>query len=347
MDTNSSNFINYTYDEYDDTYEDQRCDTSSPRQVGMYITTVFVSIEIILSAFGNILVMIILVKYEDLKSINNVLIMNLALSDLLFTIGLPLWFQSHLNGWTLGVPACKTITFVFSVGYYSGSILLILMTTHRYIAVMNPLSRIVSNKGFCSALASPVIWAASLFFAAPALVSTSVLEKKCATISSSWTLFGTYQQNVFFVLNSMVFLFCYPQIICRLLRPTAQRRKNRTLKLIFILMVVFLVTWTPYNIVIFLQSFKSYPKTHDASSSNAKCDFTKHLEYAFYISRLFAFSQCCLNPVFYVFVGVKFKKHLKKMLKSWGHKSHCNSSTQARRSRLTITSVTSGEEFSM
>lgn len=349
MDTNISDFGNYTDEEYDDIYEDQRCDTSSPWQVGMYISTVFVSIEVILSAFGNILVMVVLVKYENLKSINNVLIMNLALSDLLFTIGLPLWFQSHLNGWTLGVPACKMVTFIFSLGYYSGILLLILMTTHRYMAVMNPLSSIVSNKGFCSALASPVIWAASLFFAAPALISTSVLEKKCVTISSNWILFGTYQQNVFFILNSVVFLFCYPQIICRLLRPTPQRRKSRTLKLIFILMVVFLVTWTPYNIVIFLQSFKSYPNTHDASSSNAKCNFTKHLEYAFYISRLFAFSQCCLNPVFYVFVGVKFKMHLKKMLKSWGHKSHSNSnsSVQARRSRLTITSITSGEEFSM
>ncbi|TNM98394.1 hypothetical protein fugu_014640 [Takifugu bimaculatus] len=330
--------------DYDMNYEDERCDTSGPRQVGTYVTVVVFSIVILLSLFGNILVMVILVKYENIKSLSNVLIMNLAVSDLFFTIGLPLWIHSHMNEWTLGEPACKMVMFVFFVGYYSSSILLVLMTAHRYIAVMRPLSSIMSNKGFCSALASPVIWVVSLIFAVPALIFTSVLQNnRCVTVRSIWNLFGIYQQNFFFFLNSVVFLFCYPQIICRLLRPTAQRRKSKTLKLIFILMVVFLVTWAPYNIVIFLKSFQFYPNSHDASTLQEKCNFTKRLEYAFYISRLFAFSQCCLNPVFYVFVGVKFKKHLKKMLKSWGRKSSSNS-LQGKHSRLTVTSVTSGEE---
>lgn len=332
--------------DYDSHYEDERCDTSIPQQVGTYVTAVVFSIVVILSLLGNILVIVVLVRYENIKSLNNVLIMNLALSDLLFTVGLPFLVHSHINEWNLGEPACKMVTFVFFIGYYSSSILLVLLTGHRYVAVMNPLSSIVSNKGCCSTLTSPFIWVVSMLFAAPALIFTGVLQNThCVTVSSNWTLFGIYQQNVFFILNLLVFLLCYPQIICRLLRPTAQRRMCKTLKLIFILMVVFLVTWAPYNIVIFLKSFQFYPNSHDAPMLQGKCNFTKHLEYAFYISRLFAFSQCCLNPVFYVFVGVKFKKHLRKMLKIWGHKSHSNS-IQGRH-RLTITSVTSGEESSM
>lgn len=341
---NLSSDNTYYYDTY---YEDERCDTSSPRQVGTYVTVVVFSIVILLSLFGNILVMVILVKYENIKSLSNVLIMNLAVSDLLFTIGLPLWIHSQMTEWTLGKPTCKTVMFVFYVGYYSSSILLVLMTAHRYIAVMRPLSSIMSNKGFCSALASPVIWVVSLIFAAPALFFTNVLQNShCVTVSSNWTLFGIYQQNFFFFLNSVVFLFCYPQIICRLLRPTTQKRKSKTLKLIFILMVVFLVTWAPYNIVIFLKSFQFYPNSHDAPMLQGKCIFTKNLEYTFYISRLFAFSQCCLNPVFYVFVGVKFKKHLKKILKSWGRKRP-NNGLQGRHRRFTVTSVTSGEESAL
>lgn len=336
-----------TTDEYDIYYDDQRCDMSDPWLVGTYMTTVFFSIMVILSLFGNILVMIVLVKYENLKSLNNVLIVNLALSDLLFTTGLPFWAYTHVSGWTLGEPACKTVTFVFYVGYYSSSILLILMTAHRYVAVMFPLSGIASNKGFCSALASPFIWTLSLLFAAPSLIFTGVLQQShCVPISSSWTLVGIYQQNVLFILDLAVFLFCYPQIICRLLRPTPQKRKNKTLKLISILMVVFLVTWAPYNIVRYLQSFQFDSKSHNASEYKEKCDFTKHLEYAFYISRLFAFSQCCFNPVFYVFVGVKFKKNLKKMLKSCCQKSQ-SGKPQGRQSRFTMTSVTSGDEFQL
>lgn len=332
-------------DYYDDSYEDQRCNTSRPRQLGTYITTIFFSLMVILSLFGNILVMIVLVKYENLKSLNNVLIVNLALSDLLFTTGLPFWAHSHMNRWTFGEPACKLVTFVFYVGYYSSSILFILVTAYRYVAVMYPLSRIVSNKGFCSALVSPFIWTLSLLFAVPALIFTRLLElNHCVPINSKGTLFGIYQQNIFFILDLLVFLFCYPQIICRLLRPTPQRRRNKTVKLIFILMVVFLMTWAPYNIVRFLQSFQIDSKSHNASKFEENCNFTKNLEYAFYISRLFAFSHCCLNPVFYVFVGVKFKRNLKKMLKGRCQKSR-SGKPQGRQSRFTMTSVTSGDEF--
>lgn len=340
----NTTYLNY---DYDDIYEDQRCDTSNPRQVGSYITTVFFSIMVIISLFGNILVIIVLVKYENLKSLNNVLIVNLALSDLLFTTGLPFWAHSHINGWTLGEPVCKTVTFVFYIGYYSSSILFILVTAHRYVAVMYPLSGIVSHKGFCSAVASPFIWTLSLLFAAPALIFTSVLQQShCLPVSSNWSLIGIYQQNILFILDLVVFLFCYPQIICRLLRPTPQRRKNKTLKLIFILMVVFLVTWAPYNIIRYLQSFQFDDKSHDASKFKEKCAFTKNLEYAFYISRLFAYSQCCLNPVFYVFVGIKFKRNLKKMLKSCCQKSQ-NGKAQGRQSRFTNTLLTSGDELSL
>jgi len=136
--------------------------------------------------------------------------------------------------------------------------------------------------------------------------------------------------------------------MCRLLRPTTQRRKNKTLKLIFTITVVFFVGWAPYNVVIFLKSLYLWPQTSqttvDSTALAVMCEASQPLDYAFYVSRLLAFSHCCLNPVFYVFVGVKFRNHLTKMLKGWGHR---NSGIRDRQSRLTITSLTSGEEFSM
>lgn len=335
--TPENNSFDYYYD-----YEDELCDPTSIMQFGTIFTPVFFSIVVILSLFGNILVIVILAKYENLRSLTNALILNLAVSDLFFTAGLPFWAYYHMYGWTLGEPACKIVTFTFYVGYYSSGIILILMTAHRYMAVMNPLSDIVSTKGFCSVLASLVIWAVSILVASPALIFTKVLgQTHCVYVSSYWTLWGIYQQNILFILSSVVFIFCYSQIMCRLLRPSARRRKSKTLKLIFTLMVVFFVGWAPYNIVIFLQSLYFWPKPN--ADSEATCEISKLLGYIFYVSRLFAFSHCCLNPMFYVFVGVKFKNHLKRMLKSWGHN---NSSIRSRQSRLTITSLTSGEDFS-
>ncbi|XP_026170240.1 chemokine XC receptor 1 [Mastacembelus armatus] len=339
--TNPDNTSNY----YSDDYEDEMSNETSVVQSGAVFTPVFLSIVVVLSLLGNILVIVILVKYENLRSLTNTFILNLAISDLFFTTGLPFWAYYHVHGWTLGDVACKMVSFVFYVGYYSSSILLILMTIHRYVAVMNPLSDIVSATGFSSILTCVIIWVVSIGAAFPALiVMTAQSGKYCEHPSSEWHLWGIYQQNIFFVVSSVVFTVCYSQIICRLLRPTAQRRRNRTIKLIFTLIVVFFVGWAPYNIVIFLQSLYSWPQQGIKSVAAYNKSYSQ-LHFPFYITRLLAYSHCCLNPVFYVFVGVKFKNHLKKMLKTLGHNN--TNSIRNRQSQLTITSHTSGEEFSV
>ena len=272
----STDNISDTY--YSSYYVDEVCDKPNTMQFGAIFTPVFLSIVVVLSLFGNILVIVILAKYENLKLLTNTFILNLALSDLFFTAGLPFWAYDEVYGWDLGEPACKILNFVFYVGFYSSGVLLILMTAHRYVAVMNPLSDIVSTSGCYSVLASVIIWAASIFIASPAFIFTKVMEEKhCVFANSYWSLFGIYQQNILFLLSSAVFSFCYCQIICRLVRPTGRRRKNKTIKLIFTLMVVFFVGWAPYNIVIFLGSFNLWkPQAVDSKVLAAACESQNH-----------------------------------------------------------------------
>nr|XP_040027365.1 chemokine XC receptor 1-like [Gasterosteus aculeatus aculeatus]XP_040027367.1 chemokine XC receptor 1-like [Gasterosteus aculeatus aculeatus] len=342
--SSSYRYDSFSYDN-DSSGGDQMCDKTSVIKFGATFTVVLFSVVVILSLFGNVMVIVVLAKYENLKALTNAFILNLAVSDLFFTAALPFWAYNHVHEWTLGEHACKMATFVFYVGFYSSGIFLILMTAHRYVAVMSPLSNVVSTTGSVSVAACVITWAVSTLGAGSSFVATKVDQERCVLASSYWKLWVIYQQNVLFLLSSVVFIFCYSQIMCRLLRPTAQRRKNKTLKLIFALTVVFFVGWAPYNAVIFLQSLNMRPQQEvDSSVLVEMCEASRRLDYAFYVSRLLAFSHCCLNPVFYVFVGVKFKSHLKKMLKGWGRR---NSGFRNRQSRLTITSLTSGEEVAM
>lgn len=341
--TSTPTVWNYSYD-YD--YRDELCHRTDGTNIKGYFTAAYFILVVIISLLGNILVVVILLKYENPRHLTNTLILNLAVSDLFFTAGLPFWAYYHIYGWTLGETTCKMVNFIFYVGFYSGSILLILMTIHRYVAVMNPLSDIVSTKGFWSAMVSLMIWVLSLGLAIPAFIFYEVQDGLYCTMGrNAWTLFGIYQQNFLFVATAAVFLLCYSQIICRLLRPTPQRRKVKTLKVIFTLVVVFFLSWGPYNIVLLLQSFYYLPKDAVASKEVANtCETMMQQDNAFFVCHLFAFSHCCLNPVFYVFVGVKFNNHLKKMLKSCGHGNH---RIRSRQSRLTVTSLTSGDDFSL
>uniref|UniRef100_A0A3Q2C7F3 Chemokine (C motif) receptor 1b, duplicate 1 n=1 Tax=Cyprinodon variegatus TaxID=28743 RepID=A0A3Q2C7F3_CYPVA len=332
----------FDYDDMDNITSDH-CPQKEMIDFGDTLTIFFFSFVIILSLFGNILVLGILFKYENVKAITNMLILNLAVSDLFFTLGLPFWAYYHMHGWTLGEPACQVVNFLFFVGFYSSGFFLILMTIHRYIAVMNPLSSIVSTTGLSGILTSVIVWVVSILAASPVFMFVTDF---CGYGDSFSSRLGIYEQNVLFISTALVFAFCYSLIVCRLLRPTAQRRRNKTIKLILILMIVFFLGWGPYNIVIWLKSFTlGHGQTADNQEQKTEiCKNRTTLEYAFYITRLLAFSHCCLNPVFYVFAGVKYKTHLKKLLQNWGHRNH---SFPQRESRATITSLTSSNEFSM
>ncbi|XP_009867227.1 PREDICTED: chemokine XC receptor 1 [Apaloderma vittatum] len=291
---------NYSY-----TYlnESNVCEMGDYFVFNTHLTTVLYTLVFFLSLLGNTLVLWILFKYENLTSLTNVFIMNLCLSDLVFSSMLPFWAVDQSFGWIFGEFLCKAMNAVFSTGYYSGVFFLTLMTILRYLSVANPLSTLRSQTQCCGFLVSLVVWTGSILIVVPEMLHTAVQEnlegkKTCDYADWKWKKVDIYQRNVLFLFSFGVIIFCYFKILIILLGAKS-RRKHRTVKLILIIVVAFFLSWAPYNILSFLITFP--PPT---------CQYAKDSNLAFHISRQIAFSHCCLNPVLYVFVGVKFKRHL-------------------------------------
>ncbi|KAL4000435.1 KRAB domain-containing zinc finger protein [Sarotherodon galilaeus] len=314
MSTNDSNQIfNFSYD---DDYEDEICDKSGVVIFGSFAIPIFFSVVITLSLTGNILVLIILALYENLKSLTNIFILNLAISDLVFTIGLPFWAIYHVQGWVFSEILCKVVTFIFFTGFYSSILFLTIMTIYRYLAVVHPLSDFSTPKHSIGVFLSVLIWIISTGAAMPSLLFSSITKvhhkdkesQGCEYSHPLWETVGVIQQNGFFLVAFAVMTFCYIQILERITR-TRSHTKNRAVKLVFCIVTVFFIGWVPYNVVIFLRALPAH-----VVPSLDECEASTQLDYAFYVCRLIAFSHCCLNPVFYAFVGVKFRSHLKLML---------------------------------
>ncbi|XP_035377049.1 chemokine XC receptor 1-like isoform X2 [Electrophorus electricus] len=305
--------LTFNYDEPQSVISDGMCYKETVVKVGSITVPIFFSIVVLLSLLGNILVLVILGLYESLRSLTNIFILNLALSDLMFTFGLPFWACYYIWGWTLGDAACKTVNFVFSAGFYSSIVFLMLMTVQRYMAVVHPLSDWEKGQGFA---VTPIIaWVVSIFAALPAILRSGVMPDPadsqklyCEYNNITAYFIVIYQQNIFFVVAFSVMSFCYIRILQTILKSRTNK-KNRTVRLIFCIVAVFFVGWAPYNVVIFLRSL-----TYHQIEPFTECDVTHHLDYALYVCQLLAFSHCCLNPVFYVFVGVKFREHLNAIL---------------------------------
>ncbi|XP_047016496.1 chemokine XC receptor 1 [Ictalurus punctatus] len=317
MDLEASSMASmFEYIEDIDTIPDQLCRKEDVAKIGSILVPLFFSFVVVLSLTGNILVLVILGLYENLKSLTNIFILNLALSDLLFTVGLPFWACYYIWGWTLGDAACKAVCLIFYAGFYSSVVFLVLMTVQRYTAVVHPLSDWERGQGYAQRYAIPIVgWVVSIAAALPAPIYSSEMpdpedatQLYCEYNSTYAKLVITYEQNCFFVCTFLIMGFCYVRMLQIVFRSRSNKRQ-RTIKLILCIAVVFFFGWAPYNLVIFLQTF---------TNLNIKfftiCEVTHHLDYAEYVSKLLAFSHCCLNPVFYVFVGVKFRNHLKEIL---------------------------------
>ncbi|XP_076009649.1 chemokine XC receptor 1-like [Genypterus blacodes] len=305
--------FNYTYDY---SGEDEICDSGNAVKFSSFAIPIFFSVVITLSLTGNILVLVILALYENMKSLTNIFILNLALSDLVFTAGLPFWAVYHVLGWVLSKRLCQVVTFIFFIGFYSSILFLTIMTIYRYLAVVHPHLDMDRHRVSSGIIVSVILWGVSVGAAMPYFLHSSVHviyhsdreSFACEIGDSLWKTIGIYQQNIFFLVAFGVMTFCYTQILLKITR-TRSHTKSRAVRLIFSIVTVFFAGWVPYNIVIFLRMLADH-----LIAPFDTCDARNNLEYAFAVSRLVAFSHCCLNPIFYAFVGVTFRGHLKSLL---------------------------------
>ncbi|XP_003926303.2 chemokine XC receptor 1 [Saimiri boliviensis] len=274
-----------------------------------FVTTILYCLVFLLSLVGNSLVLCVLVKYESLESLTNIFILNLCLSDLVFACLLPVWISPYYWGWVLGDFLCKLLNMIFSISLYSSIFFLTIMTIHRYLSVVSPLSTLRAPSLRCRVLVTTAVWVASILSSILDAIFHKVLPWGCDYAELRWYLTSVYQHNLFFLLSLGIILFCYVEILRTLFRSRSKRR-HRTVKLIFTIVVAYFLSWGPYNLTLFLQTLL---KTNVIQS----CEAIQQLEYALLVCRNLAFSHCCFNPVLYVFVGVKFRTHLKHVLRQF------------------------------
>uniref|UniRef100_A0A3Q0S8X5 G-protein coupled receptors family 1 profile domain-containing protein n=1 Tax=Amphilophus citrinellus TaxID=61819 RepID=A0A3Q0S8X5_AMPCI len=116
-----------------------------------------------------------------------------------------------------------------------------------------------------------------------------------------------------FLLPSFVMIVCYSCILHQLRCGTQSLKKQKAFKVIVAVVVVFFLCWTPYNIMIWVEMFHF-------DNSNETCSGTTSLEKAKTVTTTVGFIHCCLNPILYAFVGVKFRRQLMGILRSLGCK---------------------------
>ncbi|KAM4567879.1 C-C chemokine receptor type 8 isoform 1-T1 [Fundulus diaphanus] len=315
---NTMNGTEYVSDYY---YEDQSCNnqqSSSFFSDGSTFLTALYYVLFFLGLIGNWIVLWVLLRYTKKRTMTDVFLLNLVLSDLLMAVSLPVWVHSSQN-----LPSCKLVTGFYQLGFYSGTFFVTLMSMDRYLAIVHAVAAMRKRTLRYGIMASITIWVISVIMATPQVVFAQLEEGEeneslqCHPVYPEesqqwWKMRRNFTENAVALFVCLpVMIFCYVKILV-VLSKSRNSKREKAIKLIFTVVCMFVLCWVPYNIAVFLQTLQLMDVLNT-------CDASQRIYLAMAFAEIIALSHCCINPVIYAFIGEKFKKTLTKVLSKYFH----------------------------
>lgn len=114
-------------------------------------------------------------------------------------------------------------------------------------------------------------------------------------------------QTFGFLLPLLVMVFCYG-LTLRTLFQAHMGQKHRAMRVIFAVVLVFLLCWLPYNLVLLSDTLLRIGVIKD--SCGRRNDIGRALD----ATEILGFLHSCLNPLIYAFIGQKFRHGLLKIM---------------------------------
>ncbi|XP_071326497.1 C-C chemokine receptor type 5 [Trachinotus anak] len=293
------------------------------RHGARFLPTLYI-IFFLLGLFGNSLVIWVIACGARLRSMTDVCLLNLAIADLLLVCSLPFLAHQAWDQWLFGDAMCKVVLGIYYIVFYCGIFFIILMSIDRYLAIVHAVYALRARTRSFGLTAAAVTWVAGFLASFPDLIflkqqSSSNTSQFCfpvysntpsmynnVTIPHFWTVFSLFKMNILGLFVPVVIMgFCYSQIVWRLLYSHSS--KKQAIRLVFIVVSVFFCCWVPYNVA-------SFFKALELLQIYMGCESSKAIRLALQITEAIAYSHSCLNPVLYVFVGEKFRRHLVRLI---------------------------------
>lgn len=312
-----------------DSFE-ERCYTDSSRDFNkIFLPTVY-GLIFILGIIGNGLVIVVMGYQKKVKTMTDKYRLHLSVADLLFVLTLPFWAVDAASSWYFGGFMCVSVNMIYTINLYSSVFILAFISLDRYLAVMRPTDSHVTRQTLANKVIYLAVWLPAAVLTVPDLVFARTQSKEVFVIghdeqtkdsrvicqrfypenSNVWTaVFHLQHVLVGFMLPGLVILVCYCIIISRLSRGVrVQQLKKKVLKTTIILIVCFFSCWLPYCLGLFVDTLVML------NVVSPTCEMVQVLEKWISITEALAYFHCCLNPILYAFLGVKFKKSAKSAL---------------------------------
>lgn len=124
----------------------------------------------IVGLIGNALVVVVVLFNDQMRNTTNILILNLAVSDLLFVVFcVPFTAVDYVTSvWPFGNQWCQTVQYLIVVTVNASTFTLVLMSLDRYLAVVHPIASREWRTERNTVLACALVWTVVVFVSLPA-----------------------------------------------------------------------------------------------------------------------------------------------------------------------------------
>ncbi|XP_075405085.1 C-C chemokine receptor type 5-like [Tenrec ecaudatus] len=302
----------YEEDNYGDGSGPEPCQNTEVRQMAAQLLPLLYSLVFISGFVGNMLVVLTLINCKKLKSMTDIYLLNLAISDLLFLLTLPFWAHYATSQWNLGNTTCKFLTALYFMGFFSGMFFIVLLTVDRYLAIVHAVFALKVRTVTSGVVTSGITWVVAVLASLPQIIFTRSQKEGPRYTCSSYFPLGQYHFWKYFqtvkitiltlVLPLLVMIVCYSGILKTLLRCRSEK-KHKAVRLIFAIMIIYFLFWAPYIIVLNLTTFQSF-------FGLETCSTVSRLDRAMQVTETLGMTHCCINPIIYAFVGEKFRRYI-------------------------------------
>ncbi|EDK98775.1 uncharacterized protein LOC243407 [Mus musculus] len=285
-----------------------------------------------LALFGNALVVYVVTRSKAMRTVTNIFICSLALSDLLivfFCIPVTM-LQNVSDTWLGGAFICKMVPFVQCTAIVTEILTMTCIAVERHQGLVHPfkMKRQYTNQRAFTMLG--VVWLVAIIIGSPMwhvqrleIKYDFLYEKEHICCLEEWSspvhqkIYTTFILVTLFLLPLLLLSVLYGKIgyelwikkrigdgsVLRTIHGKEMfkiaRKKKRAVIMMVTVVVLFAVCWAPFHIVHMMIEYSNFEKEYDEVT----------IKMIFAIVQIIGFFNSICNPIIYALMNENFKKN--------------------------------------
>uniref|UniRef100_A0A671Q8R9 Neuropeptide FF receptor 2-like n=1 Tax=Sinocyclocheilus anshuiensis TaxID=1608454 RepID=A0A671Q8R9_9TELE len=278
---------------------------------------------------GNGVVCFIVLRSKNMRTVTNLFILNLAISDLLVGIFcMPTTLVDNIiTGWPFGSLVCKLSGMVQGISVSASVFTLVAIAVDRFRCIVYPFKQKLTIS--TSTLIIVIIWVLAISIMCPSGVMLQVTKEHRVSILLSdgnttqpfyWCRENWPNQEMRKIYTTVLFaniylapltliVIMYARIGITLfktsIRQLVSRKKKRVIKMLLVVALLFILSWLPLWALMMLSDYASLSERQH-----------RIINIYFYpLAHWLAFCNSSVNPIVYGFFNENFRKGFKAAFK--------------------------------